>query len=58
MGTHTGWLERQGDPEALAFLERELVRQERARLESYVASKVRTPDPVSAEAWRWHTWMA
>lgn len=46
------------DREADAFLERELARQEKARLEAYVASKVRTPDPVSAEAWRWATWMS
>lgn len=58
MGMQAGWLEKQGDPEALKYLERELARQERARLEFYVASKVRTPDPVSAEAWRWATWMA
>ena len=41
-----------------AYLEREAARQETARLHRYVASKVKALDPVSAEAWRWATWMA
>lgn len=45
------------DPEAERFRERELARLEKARLEAYVASKVRDPEPVSAESWRWDTWL-